>query len=168
MEVDDALAGFCTREHPRLVGALSLYCGDARLAEELAQEALLRAVDAWPRVRQMAAPGAWVHRVGMNLVHSWFRRRAAEARATARLGAGDGRHDDPDVADVQVVRSAVAGLPRRQRQAVVLRHYLGYGLDETAAALSVTPQAAAALTYRAMSTLRRRLDPLGDHEEVGQ
>lgn len=39
------LAEFCRREHPRLVGALSLYCGDSDVAEELAQEALIRAAD---------------------------------------------------------------------------------------------------------------------------
>jgi predicted RNA polymerase sigma factor len=39
---DDALVAFCRHEHPRLVGTLSLYCGDADLAEELAQEVLCR------------------------------------------------------------------------------------------------------------------------------
>lgn len=81
------LAAFCRREYPRLVGALSLYCGDADVAEELAQEALIRAADRWPHVGQMDAPGAWVYRVGMNLCGSWFRRKRAERRANARVGA---------------------------------------------------------------------------------
>lgn len=61
-ELDDvALVAFCEREHPRLVGALSLYLNNPSLAEEFAQEALIRVMDAWPRVRQMPAPGAYAH-----------------------------------------------------------------------------------------------------------
>lgn len=54
---------FCRREHPRLVGAVTLYLGDRDVAEDIAQEALARACAAWGRVRRMRAPGAWVHRV---------------------------------------------------------------------------------------------------------
>lgn len=71
------LAAFCRLEHPRLVGTLGLYTGDADLAEELAQDALLRACRDWDRVRTFAAPGAWVHRVAINLANSAFRSRAA-------------------------------------------------------------------------------------------
>jgi DNA-directed RNA polymerase specialized sigma24 family protein len=40
VEWESEFAAFCIKEHPRLVGALSLYCGDRVLAEELAQDAL--------------------------------------------------------------------------------------------------------------------------------
>jgi DNA-directed RNA polymerase specialized sigma24 family protein len=96
---DVALVAFCEREHSRLVGALSLYLNDPLLAEELAHEALIRIMDAWPRVSAMAAPGAYAHRVAMNLANSWFRRKAAERRALRHLEDRQ-RHDDgPDVAD---------------------------------------------------------------------
>src|SRR5680860_1449248 len=93
---DAELVAFCEREHPRLVGALSLYTNNTAVAEELAQEALVRVMDAWPRVRTMAAPGAWAHRVAMNLAASWFRRRSVERRALARPGGrgGEGRVED--------------------------------------------------------------------------
>lgn len=128
------------------------------VAEELAQEALVRVMDAWPRVRAMAAPGAWAHRVAMNLAASWFRRRSAERRALARLE--DHADDSPieDVATVMAVRAAVARLPERQRRCLVLRHYLGYPIDVTAQTLGISEQAAASLTYRAMQSLRDRRD----------
>ena len=154
---DAALVSFCQREHPRLVGALSLYVGDAAVAEELAQEALVRAMDAWPRLREMAAPGAWVHRVSMNLAKSWFRRAAAERRALRRFPRADEKAD-PDVAAVVTVRAAVARLPDRQRRCVVMRHYLGYPLDITAATLGISEQAAASLTYRALQSLRHQME----------
>jgi len=58
----DPRVAFCHREHRRLVGALTLYCGDAELARDLAQEALARACRDWSKVSRMAAPGAYVHR----------------------------------------------------------------------------------------------------------
>lgn len=139
------------------------------MAEELALEALIRAMDAWPRLREMDAPGAWVHRVGMNLAASWFRRRAAERRAVRRLG-GSVAWEDRDVAAVLAVREAVALLLERQRRCVVLRHYLGYLLDVTACALGLSQEATASLTYRAMQTLRRRLaddDPVTEEARDG-
>lgn len=83
----DDLSAFCQREHPRLVGALSLYCGDALLAQELAQEALVRVCQRWEQVHAKGSPQAWAHRVALNLAHSWYRRRSAERRALARHGA---------------------------------------------------------------------------------
>ena len=155
--MEPELAAFCREEHPRLVGALSLYCGDRDVAEELAQEAVLRAVDRWSKVRVMDAPRAWLHRVGVNLVHSWFRRRQAERRATHRLGRGDDHQPDADRADVVAVRELVAGLPRRQRACIVWRFYLGWPVADVAATLGVSDQAVAALTQRALKALRAEL-----------
>src|SRR5687768_13383272 len=101
------LAGFCRREYPRLVGTLDLYCGDVDVAEELAQEALARACAQWRRVAGMAAPGAWVHRVAINLANSRFRRLAAQRRAEARTGNTDASRG-PDIADSVAIRTAVA------------------------------------------------------------
>ena len=81
----DELGAFCRAEWSRLVGALSLYTGDADLAEELAQEAVARVCRHWRKVRKMDAPAAWLHRVARNLAHSHYRR----ARV-ARPGRGDG------------------------------------------------------------------------------
>jgi RNA polymerase sigma factor (sigma-70 family) len=150
------LVAFCRREHPRLVGALSLYCGDPDVAAEVAQEALARAVRDWSKVQQMRSPGAWVHRVGMNLASSWYRRRTAERRAVERAGAGLADHA-PDGSDATAVRAAVAALPDRQRRVIILRFFVGVSLAEAAEALAATEQATAALTYRAVAQLRSQL-----------
>jgi RNA polymerase sigma-70 factor (ECF subfamily) len=149
------LVAFCEREHPRLVGALSLYCGNADVAAEIAQEALTRVVRDWPRVERMQAPGAWAHRVAMNLAASWFRRRGAERRALQRHGVPpEAAVESPDLTEV---RDAVTALPERQRRVIVLRFYVGLSVAEVAAAIGATEQATAALTYRAASALRARL-----------
>src|SRR5687767_8387960 len=74
------LVEFCRAEHGRLVGTLSIYCGDAYLAEELAQETLARVCKHWDKVRELESPGGWAHRVAMNLANSSFRSRAARRR----------------------------------------------------------------------------------------
>ena len=158
------LQEFSAVEYPRLVGTLTLYCGDNDLARELAQDTIVRICRDWERVREMAAPGAWAHRVAINLANSRFRRRAAGRRALARAHAraGDGILVDPDAADAVAVRDALARLPERSRRAVVLRYYGGLSTDEVAAALDVPAGTARSLLSRAVADLRHLLtdDPV--------
>ena len=142
------LAAFCTAEHPRLVGAMTLYTGDDLLAEEIAEEALIRVCERWPKVRQMAAPGAWAHRVAMNLAKSRFRRRILERRVAATMRTTEAV-DAPHPEDVLAVRAAMRQLGSRQREAVVLRHFLGFSVKEAAEAMRISPGALRSLTHRA-------------------
>ena len=73
-------SAFCVEVHPRLVGALSLYCGEPAVAEELAQEALAIAFRDWSKVRRMDDQAAWSFRVGFNLCNSYFSRRVCRAQ----------------------------------------------------------------------------------------
>lgn len=163
---DDELERFCSDAYPRLVAALAHHVGDRWLAEELAQEALIRACDHRTRVRQLASPLGWTFRVGANLGSSYFRRRAAERRAGRRHGAGQVVHHDPDGADRLTVRGARARLTARQREAVILRFYLGLTAEEMAAATGSTAGAVRALTHRAVRLLRQELGVTADVEEA--
>ena len=147
------LTAFCEAEWPRLVGALSLYTGDADLAEELAQEAVARVCRHWRRVRKMDAPGAWLHRVARNLAHSHFRRARTGERAQAR--AAD-RLTEPSDDDAVVLRAVVASLPDRERDVIVLRFYLGLSVREAAAELEIPEGTVKTLTHRAIGRLRER------------
>lgn len=153
---DDACAAFARREWPRLVGMLSLYVGDAAVAEELAQEALARAVRNWRRVDGMAAPGAWIHRVAINLANSHYQRRRAERTAMTRLAGLREEGSAADLASTAAVRSEVARLPKRQRTALVLRYYSDLPVDEVAELMSCAPGTVKALTSQAIATLRTR------------
>src|SRR3954470_5258903 len=117
MAAPEDLVQFCTATHPRLVGFLTLFCGDRLVAEEIAQDALERACARWSMVSRSPSPEAWVHRVAINLIRSRYRRSAAERRALARHGP-DARHE-PENADVLSVRRAVSDLPARQREAIL-------------------------------------------------
>jgi RNA polymerase sigma-70 factor (sigma-E family) len=149
------LAGFCRSEHPRLVGTLSLYTGDADLAEELAQEALVRVCQHWSRVGRLESPGGWAHRVAINLANSSFRSRAAKQRATARLQAAQTDPDSIDVTDAVAVRRAVAALPDRQRTALVLRYFADFPVSEVAGLMGCPEGTVKTLTFEAIRSLRR-------------
>jgi RNA polymerase sigma-70 factor (sigma-E family) len=166
MRWDSELSAFCEDEHPRLVGALSLYCGDRGVAEELAQDALARACRDWRRVRRLEAPGAWAHRVAINLANSYFRRRAAERRAKRRLGDRE-RTQAPelDPATAITIRTAVASLPRRQRTALVLRYYADLSVRDVAEALGCPEGTVKTLTSKAIASLREELR-IGDLKEA--
>lgn len=145
---------FCSGARRRLVGALSLYLGDAGVAEELANEALMRAVDRWAEVRLMTNPQGWVHTVAFNLARSRFRRLAAERRAHARLATQKPPEERGDAADVLAVRAALARLPRRQRQAIVCRYYLDMSAVDTAEAMGCTAGTVKVHLRSALATLR--------------
>lgn len=152
---------FCRRVHPRLVRSLALYCGDAPLAEDLAQEALAIACRDWAKTQRRDSPEAWVHRVGMNLAHSWFRR--------ARIGRERMGRPEPaptEDSDTQLsVRAVVARLPRRQRQALVLRYFVDLSVADTAAAMACEAGTVRALTSQAIQKLREQLADTWEVEE---
>lgn len=148
-------AVFCDDIRGRLVQALTLYCGNRQVGEELAQEALARVWERWPKVAAMEAPEAWTFRVGMNLANSAFRRRMAERRALARSGTAGGA-PEPDVASAAAVREAVAALPPRQRAVIIARYFLDHSVDETASLLGCAPGTVKATTSHALAALRTR------------
>ena len=149
-----SLDAFCRAEHARLVGTLTLYTGDPAVVHDLAQEALARACAKWAAVRRMDAPGAWVHRVAINLANSSFRRRRAERAAVTRLGGRREAVDAAEPSDVLAVRRAVAALPPRMRTALVLRYYSDLSVDQAAEAMGCRPGTVKSLTSQALTALR--------------
>jgi len=152
---DGDLAAFCQREWPRLVGSLSLYCGDRDLAEELAQEALVRVCERWRTVRTLGSPSAWAHRVAFNLAKSSFRRRRVARRVAARFtDTPFGAAPIADPVDVLAVRQAVSELPEVQRRALVLRYFADLSVDEVAAVMLCPANTVKTHTRRALAALR--------------
>lgn len=157
---DGEFTALCEREFPRVVGALTLWCGDRAVAEEVTSEAFARAYRDWHRVRHLDAPGAWVQRVAMNLARSTFRRRQAEWRANRRAQAAVGdRHRDPDAAAVVAVRDALQRLSADHRTVLVLRHYLEMSVPEVAETMGRSTTAVTSLAHRAAAALAVELAP---------
>lgn len=157
MAVPPDLVLFCEEQHPRLVGMLGLYCGDRFIAEEFAQEALMKACRDWRRVRSKDDPAAWVRRVALNLTNSHFRRKLAERRARERLVSQTVSEAEPDLALAVSLRHAIAALSRRQRTAVIL-HYLDLPFPGVADFMDIPLSTAKSLASRGIAHLRASSD----------
>ena len=147
------LAALCATEYARLVGSLRLFVGDAGVAQELGQDALLKLCEHWPKIRGHDRPVAWLYAVAFNGARSWRRRWSAERRAYARAVLLDS--PPPDANDAVAVRAAIAELPLRQRQAVILRYFLDLTPAEAAAVMSCADGTVRALTSQGLAALRR-------------
>ena len=161
LSVDGTPDAFVDGLRGRLVGALTIDTGDRAVAEEIAQEALAKAVVHWRRVRGMDRPEAWVFRVAFNAARSAFRRRAAERRAYDRLIARDegGRGPVSPGPEMSVpgrlaLRQAVDALPPRQRQVIAARFYADLSVADTAAVMGCAEGTVKSLTSKALAGLR--------------
>jgi RNA polymerase sigma-70 factor (sigma-E family) len=153
----EAVTALLVGLYPQLVAALSLYTDSPAFAEDVAQDALVRA---WERREQLAAlgdPRLWVFRVAMNRSRSLHRRLRVE-RKQLRVPNETGRPASGQVEDALIVRAALRKLPPRQRSAVVLRYYGELSVEETAEVMGCASGTVKALTSQAMASLRSRLE----------
>jgi RNA polymerase sigma factor (sigma-70 family) len=88
-------------ESPRIVAALTRITGDIGAAEELAQDALVIALEQWPVRGVPDGPGAWLMATAKHRAIDLVRRRATYARKLAEVGRDmeTQTYDEPDVDD---------------------------------------------------------------------
>lgn len=138
---------------PMAYRAAWLIVRDERLAEDVAQEAFVAAAGALDRFDWRRPFAPWlrtiVARRAIDAARTVAVRREVGDEALAGLPASSGRDESPDAA----LFGALAALPLDQRVVVVLRHLLGMGTGEIAAALDL-PRGTV------NSRLRRGLDAL--------
>lgn len=146
--------------------------GDRGLAEDLVAEAFARAWASWRTVAKHPAPRAWVVRTALNLHTSYWRRHRREVlgdRAAVTTPGGNGppagcgaaaggAPPGASTVDPQLM-AALAALPERQRQVVVLRIFLDLDTAGTAQALGIAPGTVTAHLARAVAALRAQLAP---------
>jgi RNA polymerase sigma factor (sigma-70 family) len=142
-----------------LVAAVGLACGSRAAGEDSVCEALARAWERTERGEEIRNLPAWVATVALNHARSGFRRVLAERRARERLAPiPDLPGADEDAIDL---RRALQRLPRKQREASVLRYYLGLDVAEVAKVMGISEGTAKTSLYRA----RRKLAlELGERE----
>src|SRR5436190_4939123 len=97
--------------HATLFAALLVVAGDWDAAQDAADEALVRALERWDRVRRMHSPEGWTYTVGVNVLRRRARRSAAEPAFLEELPATEMQPE---------VWQAVHQLTRRQREAIAL------------------------------------------------
>ncbi len=151
-----AFDDFFRAEYPRIVALVLALSGDHQGAEDVAQEALLRASDRWDRVGSYDRPGAWVRRVALNLSLNARARRRSEAAAVNRLGARPPL--PPADAETDGFWNMVRRLPPRQAAAVSLHYLEDLSVADVAAVLGCAEGTAKAHLSKGRAGLARLLD----------
>jgi len=149
----------CVAQRTAIYRTLVALTADPDLANDLAQEVVLRGIERADQYRGPAPVGAWLHRIAINAWTDHLRRR--RIRRLIGLDRGEARDApsrptaDPD--DLLDVRAALSRLPARQRAAIVLRYYQDYDYASIGQALGVTAGSAGAILSRALDRLRSDL-----------
>ncbi len=149
---DPELVAFLTQARPLLVRALTAHTGSRPVAEDLAQDALVRCIERWDELAGVANRPAWAMRVAFNLAASRWRRLAVERRHHRERPP-----DPPPTEELLALRQALDALPARQRAAVICRHLLGFDVRATAAALGCAEGTVKSLTSKGLGAIRSRL-----------
>jgi RNA polymerase sigma-70 factor, ECF subfamily len=160
MDADQEFETFYRATAPRLVGQLLALTGDLHEAEDMVQEAFVRASVRWSRISAYDQPEAWVRRVAVNLATNELRRAKRQLAALLRLGP------PPPVsalsAEEIAVTQALAGLPLRYRQVLVLHYLMGLSVNEIAYTLRVPTGTVKGRLSRGRNSLAAQL---GDQAE---
>jgi RNA polymerase sigma factor (sigma-70 family) len=153
-------------ESAKLIAALTRVTGDIGLAEELAQDALVAALERWPESGIPDKPGAWLTATAKHRAIDTFRRSERLTRKTAELGRElvQREAEEPDwaaaleeVVEDDLLRlvfiSCHPVLSREARVALTLRLLGGLATDEIARAFLVAESTVAQRIVRAKRTL---------------
>lgn len=147
-----------------LAFATRMLKGDRSEAEDVTQEAMLRLWRQAPKwdADGAARPSTWLLKVASNLCIDRLRKRAfvdLDAIDTP-VDPAPGPLDTLVAQDrVRVLDDALASLPDRQRQAVILRHIEGWPNSEIADTMDITVEAVESLIARAKRSLKAILAP---------
>jgi RNA polymerase sigma-70 factor (sigma-E family) len=141
---------------------------DAREAEDLVQDCLIKVARRWGRVSRMAEPLAYTRRV---LVHLALRGSDRRARRHAELNANgvDIGVESEAITGLDTreeLFSALAQLPARQRAVIVLRYFLDMTEADAAQALGCSTGTVKSTTSKGLSQLRLVLGPKPLYPEV--
>ncbi|MCB1555615.1 MAG: RNA polymerase subunit sigma-24 [Xanthomonadales bacterium] len=113
-DVQRALQTIWRMEAPRLLARIARIVGDVALAEELAQDVFVRALERWPRDGLPDQPAAWLTAVGKRLAIDHLRARAVHARkqgelAQELLGTQDAEWGSTNTTPVEAAEHAALG-----------------------------------------------------------
>ena len=134
-------------------------------AQDVAAEVMGKTFARWSRVEMLPYRRAWVARVAFNEALDAHRR--SRRRSGAAVSAPSSRDIADDLAVRVALNKALAKLPKRQREVVVLRYLADLTEADTASVLGLTVGSVKQHGRRALQAMRERLgvDPTFGWEE---
>jgi RNA polymerase sigma-70 factor (ECF subfamily) len=153
---------------PKLHRYAARMTGSVIDGEDVLQEAILKAIEAFPEAAPIANPEGWLFRIAHNAALDHLRRRAR--RETAVLDEETDMADPADpVADRQVAAASLRTfmrLPPAQRSSVILMDVLGYSLQEIGGVLDTSIASVKAALHRGRARLRELADEPDDRPQA--
>jgi RNA polymerase sigma-70 factor (sigma-E family) len=149
------------QHHADLVRLALLLVGDRASAEDVVQDVFTRLCTG-SRVLAQDSALAYVRTAVVNGCRSMLRRRALARRVASRAAPWcetqeSAEHTAILAEDRRLVLAALAALPGRRREVLVLRYYLGLPVAEVAAMLGISQGSVKSATARGLESLARRL-----------
>ncbi len=160
---DEAVTRLFAAHYRSLVRLAGLLLADPHRAEEVAQDAYVGLHRHWSRLRDTDRALAYLRQSAVNGARSALRHRKVAERHAA---AADRRHPEAPSAESgalarleqEAVMAVVAGLPARQREALVLRFYADMSEAEIAETMGCSRGAVKSHIARGVAALRLRME----------
>jgi len=149
--VQDIVVQLYERSQRQLRAVAARYVGDE--AEDMVQEAFLRALRCGDSFRGDAAPLTWLSRIVINACLDRCRKQRRWAQASPRYASRRPVLMDATVEETLAIRRALRGLTSAQREVFLLYDVLGHTHNEIAARLAIPPNT----SKSRLSDARRRL-----------
>ena len=162
-DLPGASAGVTELYHAHAVGLIKLgviMLGDRTAAEDVVQDAFFGLYRNWGRLSDSMNALAYVRASVLNGCRAALRQRIRRSRLSAVADAATAESVEESVLlgeEHRAVLAAVRRLPDRQREALVLRFYLGVSEEETARAMGIARGTVKSSTSRALAALGRML-----------
>ncbi len=154
-----------SRHWERINRWLRQLVGCAQTADDLCQEAFIKAYQRLSSLKDPDKFGAWLRPIAMRCAQDWFRRQTRNALVSLNHLMEDGGRSLPDTrceapgAELEAAESLqgmIAGLSFKNREVIELRFREGLSYLEIAERLQIPEGTAAARLHRAVATLKRR------------
>ena len=138
----------------------ALLLHDASEAEEVVHDAFVKAHLAWPRLRDPDKALAYLRSCVLNGARSRLRHLRVVARTRPEAPASSASAEEIVMVSEQrrSMLAALGGLPRRQRECLVLRYYLELSEAEIAATLGISAGSVKTHVHRGLAALGTRLE----------
>jgi len=156
VEASSSFETMYSEQYRDVYAAMWLVTRNRYEAEEIVQDAFLRILERWERIRLLEDPVGYLYATAMNVWRSRARRAAVAVRKATHTIPAD---DSIAAAErrVDVVR-ALATLTARQRAAVVLTDLVGLTSEEAGRALGIRPSTVRVLAARARTVLKEGME----------
>ena len=150
---DAAFTEFVAARQTHLRRIAYALCGDWHRAEDLLQTSLTKLYVAWPRIRHEGGEEAYVRQIMVRANIDESRRPWRRERPNDVLPEGEGV-TSPALEERSALFDALQQLPQQQRKVVVLRHWLGLSVRETATELGINEGTVKSHSSRGLAALQ--------------